>query len=88
MLSKEIKTKIINDYKIHPSDSGTPEVQVALLTHRINEIMSHLDTHKKDFHSRNGLMKLVGKRKRLLAYIKKQDAQRYENLIEKLNLRK
>lgn len=88
MLSKEIKTKIIQENQIHAADSGSPEVQVAILTERINQLISHFQTHKKDFHSRRGLMKLVGQRKRLLEYLKNIDKNRYQNLIQKLNLRK
>ncbi|MBE0461268.1 MAG: 30S ribosomal protein S15 [Candidatus Aminicenantes bacterium] len=88
MLSKEEKKKIISEYKTLPNDTGSPEVQIALLTNRINYLTNHFLTHKKDYHSRTGLMKLVGQRKRLLAYIKKKDISNYENLIKKLNLRK
>jgi len=87
-LSKEEKKKIISEYKILPNDTGSSQVQIALLTNRINYLTKHFLTHKKDYHSRTGLMKLVGQRKRLLAYIKKKDASNYENLIKKLNLRK
>ncbi len=88
MLRKEEKTKIVKDNQHHPTDSGSPEIQVALLTERINALVSHFATHKKDFGSRAGLLKLVGQRKRLLEYIKKQDPARYERLIRKLGLRK
>ncbi|MBC7348386.1 MAG: 30S ribosomal protein S15 [Candidatus Aminicenantes bacterium] len=88
MLTKEIKTKIIQDNQVHASDSGSPEVQIAILTERINQLISHFQTHKKDYHSRRGLMKLVGQRKRLLEYLKKTDKDRYLALIKKLNLRK
>ena len=88
MLNKENKAKIINDFKVHPKDTGSPEVQVALITNRINYLTSHFATHKKDFHSKTGLMKLVGRRKRLLEYLKKQDTKKYEELIGKLKLRK
>ncbi len=88
MLSKEEKSKIIKDNKTHPADTGSPEVQIALMTDRINSLTEHLSRHKKDFHSRTGLMKTVGKRKRLLDYLKKQDVNRYEGLIRKLKLRK
>lgn len=88
MLSKEEKLKIIEKYKTNPSDTGSPEVQVALMTHKINYLSKHFETHKKDFHSRTGLMKLVGQRKRLLEYLKKEDASGYEDLIKKLKLRK
>ena len=87
-LSKEEKSKIIKDYKINPSDSGSPEVQIALMTHRLNYLTDHFSTHKKDHHSRTGLMRMVGRRKRLLEYLKKQDVKRYEKLIKRLKLRK
>ncbi len=88
MLDKEEKGKIINSFKTNPKDTGSPEVQIALLTNRINYLTEHFSTHKKDYHSRVGLMKLVGQRKRLLEYLKKQDVKRYENTIKKLKLRK
>ena len=88
VLNKEAKTNIINENKVHPNDTGSPEIQVALITNRINYLTEHFKTHKKDFHSKSGLMKLVGRRKRLLEYLKKQDVKRYENLIKKLKLRK
>jgi len=88
VLTKEIKTKIIQDNQVHATDSGSPEVQIAILTERINQLISHFQTHKKDYHSRRGLMKLVGQRKRLLEYLKKTDKDRYLALIKKLNLRK
>ncbi|MBC7364397.1 MAG: 30S ribosomal protein S15 [Candidatus Aminicenantes bacterium] len=88
MLTKELKAKIIQENQVHPKDSGSPEVQIAILTERINQLITHFQTHKKDFHSRRGLMKLVGQRKRLLQYLKRTDRSRYENLIHKLNLRK
>ncbi|UCC38477.1 MAG: 30S ribosomal protein S15 [Candidatus Aminicenantes bacterium] len=88
MLSKEEKSKTINKNKIHSSDTGSPEVQIALITDRINYLTKHFSTHKKDHHSRSGLLKLVGRRKRLLEYLKKQDVNRYEKLIQKLKLRK
>ncbi len=87
-LSKQEKTKIIKENKINPSDTGSPEVQIALITNRINYLTEHFSTHKKDHHSRTGLLKMVGRRKRLLEYLKKQDVSRYENLIKKLKLRK
>lgn len=88
MLSNEEKTKIIKENRINPSDTGSPEVQIALITNRINYLSKHFDTHKKDYHSRTGLMKMVGRRKRLLEYLKKQDTKKYESLIKKLKLRK
>jgi len=88
LLSKEEKLKIIKDNKIHASDTGSPEVQIAIMTNRINYLTEHFESHKKDFHSRTGLMRLVGQRKRLLEYLKKEDPTRYEKLIKKLKLRK
>lgn len=88
MLTRDVKTKIIGDNMQNPGDSGSPEVQIALLSERIHSLSGHLNTHKRDFSSRVGLMRLVGKRKRLLSYLKKEDASRYERLIQKLNLRK
>ena len=88
MLTKELKLKIIRDKQLSAADSGSPEVQVALMTERINELINHFQIHKKDFHSRRGLMKLVGQRKRLLEYLKETDKERYQKLITKLNLRK
>ncbi|TEU05559.1 MAG: 30S ribosomal protein S15 [Candidatus Aminicenantes bacterium] len=88
MLSNEEKTKIIKENRINPSDTGSPEVQIALITNRINYLSKHFETHKKDYHSRTGLMKMVGRRKRLLEYLKKQDTKKYESLIKKLKLRK
>ncbi|MCJ7580879.1 MAG: 30S ribosomal protein S15 [Candidatus Aminicenantes bacterium] len=73
---------------VHPKDTGSPEVQVALLTNRIQYLTTHFAIHKKDHHSKTGLMKMVGQRKRLLVYLKKQDVKRYESLIKKLKLRK
>jgi len=87
-LSKEEKLKIIKDNRTQTSDTGSPEVQIALMTNRINYLAKHFETHKKDFHSRTGLMKLVGQRKRLLEYLKREDPARYEKLIKKLKLRK
>jgi small subunit ribosomal protein S15 len=88
VLSKEHKTKIMQDNRLSPEDTGSPEVQVALLSERINSLTNHLITHKKDFTSRVGLMRLVGQRKRLLAYLRREDQTRYEQLIQKLKLRK
>ncbi|MBN1222815.1 MAG: 30S ribosomal protein S15 [Candidatus Aminicenantes bacterium] len=88
MLNKEEKEKIIKGNKTHPKDTGSPEVQIAIITNRIKYLTEHFSTHKKDFHSRTGLMKLVGQRKRLLEYLKNQDVKRYENLIKKLEIRK
>jgi len=88
VMSSEKKTKIIVKYRLKEGDTGSPEVQVALLTHRINDLTGHFKTHKKDFHSRTGLLKLVGKRRNLLNYLKKKDIARYREIIERLNLRK
>ncbi len=87
-LAKEAKVNIITQYKTHDLDTGSPEVQVALLTKRINELTSHFRTHVKDNHSRRGLLKLVSQRKRLLDYLKKRDINRYHDLISRLGLRK
>jgi small subunit ribosomal protein S15 len=88
VLSKEVKTKIVKDNQAHAQDSGSPEIQIALITERINVLIKHFATHKQDHSSRSGLMKLVGQRKSLLEYIKKKDVSRYEKLIQKLGLRK
>ena len=87
-LSKELKTKIINEYATKPGDTGSAEVQVALLTERINELTEHLKVHKKDNHSRRGLLKMVGQRRNMLNYLQKKDEERYKVLVEKLGLRK
>jgi len=87
-LSNEEKKGIINKYKVHESDTGSPEVQIALLSERIAQLTEHLKVHKKDFHSRRGLLKMVGQRRRLLNYMKKNDPERYQALIERLGLRK
>jgi len=82
------KDEIISEYRLHEADSGSPEVQIALLTKRINHLTQHIKTHKHDFHSRRGLIMMVGKRNRLLKFIARQDRQRYRTLIERLGLRK
>ena len=87
-LSKEAKSEIINQYRLHEKDTGSVEVQVSLLTRRISDLTQHLKEHKKDHHSRMGLLKMVGKRRRLLNYLKKTDLEAYQALIENLNLRK
>ena len=87
-LSLEAKKAIMAEFKLHDSDTGSPEVQVALLTTRIKEITEHLKIHKKDFHTRRGLLKLIGQRRRLLVYIMKKDIDRYRKLIKALGLRK
>ena len=86
--STEMKQRVIEDYRLHERDSGSPEVQVALLTHRITELTDHFKTHIKDHHSRRGLLKLVGRRRRLLDYLKGQDVERYRATIERLGIRK
>lgn len=88
VLVKENKTKIIDDFKVHARDTGSIEVQIALLTERINILGDHFKNHKKDFHSRRGLLALVGRRRRFLNYLKKKDAKKYEAVLDKLNLRK
>ena len=88
MISKEKKTAIINEYATKPGDTGSPEVQIAILTARINELTEHLKVHKKDHHSRRGLLKMVGQRRGLLAYLKDKDIERYRSLIERLGIRK
>ncbi len=88
MISKEKKTAIINEYARTPGDTGSPEVQIAVLTARIQELTEHLKVNPKDFHSRRGLLKMVGQRRGLLAYLKSKDIERYRVLIEKLGLRK
>ena len=87
-MTKERKQEIINTYKRDEKDTGSPEVQIALLTERINELTEHLKVHKKDNHSRRGLLKMVGKRRNLLNYLAKKDENRYKEIVEKLNLRK
>ena len=86
--STEMKQRVIQDYRLHEHDSGSPEVQVALLTNRITELTDHFKTHTKDHHSRRGLLKLVGRRRRLLDYLKGQDVERYRTTIERLGIRK
>ena len=85
---KEVKTSIIEEYRIHETDTGSPEVQIAVLTERINHLNDHLKDHKKDHHSRRGLLKMVGKRRGLLDYLMKIDIERYRAIVNKLNLRK
>lgn len=87
-LSLDKKREIINEYKTHESDTGSPEVQIAMLTYRINELNAHLKDHKKDHHSRRGLLKMVGHRRNLLTYLKNKDITRYRELISKLGLRR
>ena len=85
---KEQKQQVIADYAVHEGDTGSPEVQIALLTTRINELNAHLKVHAKDHHSRRGLMKMVGHRRNLLAYLQKNHIERYRAIIKKLGLRK
>lgn len=87
-LNTDGKTKIIEQFKTHDGDTGSPEVQVALLTGRINSLTGHFKVHKKDFHSRTGLLKLVGQRRKLLNYLRKKDVTRYRELIQRLGIRK
>jgi len=86
---EEMKKKsIIESFRTHDTDTGSPEVQIALMTERINHLNEHLKVHKKDFHSRRGLLRLVGKRRNMLNYLKKKEIEKYRQLIEKLGLRK
>ena len=85
---KEVKEKIVGDYKTHQSDTGSSQVQVALLTQRINELTEHFKVHKKDNHSRRGLLKMVSRRRKLLDYLKRRDINEYHTIIEKLKLRR
>ncbi|MDO4785321.1 MAG: 30S ribosomal protein S15 [Fretibacterium sp.] len=87
MIQKEKKQAVITDYRTHETDTGSPEVQVAVLTERVRELTEHLKIHKKDFHSRRGLLKMVGRRRKLLRYLKEKDFNRYRSLIERLGLR-
>jgi small subunit ribosomal protein S15 len=88
VLVKEKKIQIIDSFKVHGRDTGSAEVQIAILTERINTLGDHFKHHKKDFHSRRGLLKMVGRRRRLLNYLKGKDVKKYEDVLEKLNLRK
>jgi small subunit ribosomal protein S15 len=87
-LAKEAKKEIIEKYKTHENDTGSPEVQIAILTERINQLTEHLKLHKKDHHSRRGLLQMVGKRRALLNYLRDKDIERYRSLVDKLDLRK
>ncbi len=87
-LSKEKKNDIIKTYQVHENDTGSPEVQIAILTDRINYLNEHLKANKKDFHSRRGLLKMVGQRRSLLDYLKKKDFERYRAIVTKLGLRR
>jgi small subunit ribosomal protein S15 len=84
----ELKEKIVSDYKTHDSDTGSSQVQVALLTQRINELTEHFKVHKKDNHSRRGLLKMVSRRRKLLDYLRKRDIDQYHDIIQKLGLRR
>ena len=88
VMTADDKLKVIEDYKTHEGDTGSPEVQVALLTNRINYLTDHFKSHAKDFHSRTGLLKLVGQRRKLLNYLKNKDINRYRTLISRLGIRK
>jgi small subunit ribosomal protein S15 len=87
-ITKEKKEELIGTYKKHEKDTGSPEVQIAILTERISNLTEHFQTHKKDHHSRRGLLKLVGQRRRLLDYLKRKDIERYRDIIGKLGIRK
>lgn len=86
--TREAKDEIIQEYRVHDHDTGSPEVQIALLTTRIRELTEHFKTHSKDHHGRRGLLKLVGRRRRLLDYLKQKDVSRYQQTIERLGIRK
>lgn len=88
MISAAKKSELIGEYRTHESDTGSPEVQVAILTERINELQGHFQTHKKDHHSRRGLLMLVSQRRRLLDYLRRKSPERYTTLIERLGLRR
>lgn len=88
LLEQEGKASVIQSFKLHENDTGSPEVQVALLSQRIEHLMGHFKVHKKDFHSRRGLLKMVGKRRRLLDYLKNADIDRYRKVVSSLGLRK
>lgn len=88
MLLKAEKQAIMKEYAVHEGDTGSPEVQIAVLTEQINRLTEHFKEHKHDYHSQRGLMKMVGRRKNMLAYLKRTDLERYKALIEKLGLRK
>ena len=88
MIRKDEKTAVIQDNRIHETDTGSPEVQIAILTARIQQLTEHLKVHKKDNHSRRGLLKMVGQRRRLLDYLRSKDVERYRAIIAKLGIRK
>ena len=87
-LNKDQKTNLINNYQLHVTDTGSPEVQIAILSEKIGYLTEHFKFHRKDHHSRRGLLKMVGKRRRLLDYLKRRDVNRYREIIEKLGIRK
>ncbi len=87
-LTQDRKQELISTYQVHETDTGSPEVQVAMLSDRINQLTDHLRTHPKDFSSRRGLLKLIGRRKQLLAYLSKNEADRYRGIVERLGLRR
>ena len=88
VMTPEKKKEIIDDFRVHPADTGSPEVQIALLSERITYLTEHFKSHKKDHHSRRGLLKLVGQRRQLLNYLKRKNVQRYNTVIERLGLRR
>jgi len=88
MLSKDRKTEIIDRFKKHEVDTGSPEVQIGILTERINVLTEHLKSHNKDHHSRRGLLKMVGQRRRLLNYLQREDVERYRTVVKELGLRR
>jgi len=88
MLTQEEKLKVIKKYKLHETDTGSPEVQIALLTEEIERLLLHLKKHSKDFHSKRGLLKMVAKRRELLNYLKKEDTRRYNSISKKIGLKK
>ena len=88
MITQEVKTKVIEDYAVHEGDTGSPEVQIAVLTHRIQDLTEHLKVHKKDYSSRRGLLKMVGRRSSLLKYLMQTSRDRYNSIISRLGLRK
>ncbi len=88
MIAKEVKQEIVSEYRRDEADTGSPEVQIALLSRRIDELTAHLKAHKRDHHSRRGLLQMVGKRRRLLEYLKREDIERYRALIGRLGLRR
>ena len=87
-MDKQTRNGIVEDFRIHDTDTGSPEVQIALLTKRVEELTEHFKVHKKDYHSRQGLLRIVGKRRKLLNYLKRRNTQRYIELIKELGIRK